>query len=88
MTGVQTCALPIFGISGPITLLVISAAMNGAVMFIYSLILLYMNNKILTRVLSMHPVRFLAIVWSCAFFGYFTFQALRISLLPALFGEG
>jgi hypothetical protein len=82
------CGILLIGISGPITLLVISAAMNGAVMFIYSLILLYMNNKILTRVLSMHPVRFLAIVWSCAFFGYFTFQALRISLLPALFGEG
>jgi hypothetical protein len=82
------CGILLIGFSRPFTLFVISAAMNGAVMFIYSLILLYMNNKILTRNLSMHPVRFLAIVWSCAFFGYFTFQALRLSLLPALFGDG
>ena len=82
------CGILLIGFSRPFTLFVISAAMNGAVMFIYSLILLYMNNKVLTRSLSMHPVRFLAIVWSCAFFGYFTFQALRISLWPALFGDG
>ena len=61
----------------PQFLLVTSAAMNGVVMFIYSLILLYMNNKILSRNLSMSPLRFLAIVWSCAFFGYFSIQVLR-----------
>ena len=81
------CGILLVGISRPMTLIVTSAAMNGGVMFIYSLILLYMNNKVLTRNLSMHPVRFLAIVWSCAFFGYFTFQALRLVVLPALFGK-
>ena len=71
----------------PLLLLVISAAMQGGVMFIYSLLLLYMNNKVLPRRLSMSPVRFLAIVWSCAFFGYFTAQALRHKVLPTLFGS-
>ncbi|MGE3314717.1 MAG: Nramp family divalent metal transporter [Planctomycetaceae bacterium] len=75
---------PVF--SEPMVLLKISAAMNGAVMFLYSLVLLYMNNKVLSRSLSMSPLRFVAVVWSCAFFGYFSLQALRIELLPLLFG--
>lgn len=72
------------GLDEPLLLLTITAAMNGGVMFLYSLILLYMNNKVLSRSLSMSPVRFVAIVWSCAFFGYFTIQAMRIEVLPYL----
>lgn len=66
----------------PLFLLKTSAAMNGGVMFIYSLLLLYMNNKILSRSLSMSPVRFVAIVWACAFFGYFSIQAAKIEVFP------
>jgi hypothetical protein len=65
-----------FNIKQPMLLIKISAAMNGGVMFIYSLLLLYMNNKILSRTLSMSPIRFVALVWSCALFGYFSFQAV------------
>lgn len=68
----------------PLFLLKTSAAMNGGVMFIYSLLLLYLNNKILSRSLSMSPLRFVAIVWSCAFFGYFSIQALQIEVIPFL----
>ncbi len=74
----------LIGLDQPLLLLVTSAAMNGIVMFLYSLILLYMNNKILSRSLAMHPVRFVALVWSCAFFGYFSFQALKFKVLPYL----
>lgn len=70
-------AILVAGLKEPLRLLTIAAASNGAVMFLYSLILLYMNSKILSRRLSISPVRFVALVWSCAFFGYFTFQALR-----------
>ena len=76
----------LIGLDQPLLLLVTSAAMNGGVMFLYSLILLYMNNKILSRSLSMHPVRFVVLVWSCAFFGYFSFQALKFKVLPYLAG--
>ncbi|WP_146371876.1 Nramp family divalent metal transporter [Symmachiella macrocystis] len=69
----------------PLFLLKTSAAMNGGVMMIYSVLLLYLNNKILSRSLSMTPLRFVAIIWSCAFFGYFTIQALQLSVLPYLF---
>ena len=65
-------------------LLMTSAAMNGGVMFLYSLLLLYMNTKILSRSLSINAWRFVAVVWSCAFFGYFTMQAFRLELLPGL----
>ena len=51
-------------------------------MLIYSILLLYLNNKVLSRSLSMTPLRFVAIIWSCAFFGYFTIKALQISVLP------
>ena len=64
-----------------------SAAMNGGVMLVYSFLLLYMNNKILSRDLAMRPLRFVAIVWSCAFFGYFTFKALQLSIIPWLTGS-
>jgi hypothetical protein len=67
----------LLGMAQPLRLIIISAAMNGFVMFVYSLILLYLNNKILSRSISMSPLRFLVIVWSCAFFGYFSFQALK-----------
>ena len=70
--------------SQPQFLLVTTAAMNGGVMFLYSLVLLYMNNKILPRKLTMSPLRFVMMVWACAFFGYFSFEALRLKVLPYL----
>ncbi len=76
----------LIGLDKPMLLLVTSAAMNGVVMLLYSLILLYMNNKILPRTLSMSPVRFVALVWSCAFFGYFSFQAIKLTVIPYLYG--
>lgn len=68
----------------PLFLLRTSAAMNGGVMFIYSLILLYLNTKILSRSLSTSPLRFVMMVWGCAFFGYFTFIALKVEVIPYL----
>ena len=69
--------------SQPITLLVLSASLNGGVMLLYSVLLLWMNNRILRDALAMHPVRFVALVWSCAFFGYFTIVTLK-NQLPKL----
>jgi hypothetical protein len=83
--GVAILMLP--NLKEPLFLLQTSAAMNGGVMFVYSLLLLYMNNKILSRSLSMSPLRFVALVWSCAFFGYFSFQAVKLSVVPYLLGQ-
>ena len=86
LLGVGILLIP--NLDQPMFLLVTSAAMNGGVMFIYSLILLYMNNKVLSGELSMSPFRFVVIVWSCAFFGFFSIQALRIKVIPYLVGLG
>ncbi len=66
----------------PLFLLKTAAAMNGGVMMIYSLLLLYLNTKILSRSLSISPLRFVAMVWACAFFGYFTIQAVQLEVIP------
>lgn len=66
----------------PLFLLKTAAAMNGGVMMIYSLLLLYLNTKILSRSLSISPLRFVAMVWACAFFGYFTIQAIQLEVIP------
>ena len=67
----------------PVQLLVLSASLNAGVMLVYSVLLLWMNNRVLKGPLAMHPTRFLALIWSCAFFGYFTFVTIQ-SQLPKL----
>jgi len=74
------CVILAVGLDKPLVLLIIAAALNAGVMFIYSILLLYLNNKILDKRLGMHPVRFVAIIWSCAFFGYFTLITLNDQL--------
>ncbi len=66
----------------PLFLIETSAAMNGGVMFLYSLILLYMNSKILSRSISTSPLRFVVMVWAAAFFGYFSLQAFQVQIIP------
>lgn len=68
----------------PLFLLKTAAAMNGGVMFIYCVLLLYMNSKILSRSLAITPLRFVAMIWSCAFFGYFTILALQLDIWPLI----
>jgi hypothetical protein len=76
-------AILFFVTKEPLAQLQTAAALNGTVMFLYSLLLLYLNAKILPRSLAITPLRFVALVWSSAFFGYFTWQAGRswLSLL-------
>lgn len=70
--------------SQPLFLLKTSAAMNGLVMCIYGMLLLYLNMKVLPRALSITPIRFLAMVWACAFFGYFSIQAIQLEVWPLI----
>ena len=77
-------AILLMGTQEPDLLIQTAAALNGAVMFLYSLLLLYMNSKILPRSLAISAFRFPILVWACAFFGYFTVQAVQLSILPLL----
>ena len=82
---IMLVGLAVPGFTQPLVLLVLSASLNGGVMLLYSVLLLWMNNRILGAGLKMSVVRFAAIVWSCAFFGYFTIITLN-NQLPRLFG--
>lgn len=77
------CLIMLSDFNQPLVLLVLSASLNGGVMLIYSVLLLWMNNRVLRAQLAMHPVRFVAMVWACAFFGYFTLITLK-NQLPRL----
>lgn len=74
------CLVMLSDFNQPLVLLVLSAALNGGVMLIYSVLLLWLNNRVLRDKLAMHPVRFVAMIWACGFFGYFTFVTIRDQL--------
>lgn len=81
---IMLLGLIIPGLSQPLVLFVLSASLNGGVMLIYSALLLWLNNRVLGGTLRMRPIRFLAMIWACAFFGYFTIITLK-NQLPRLF---
>jgi hypothetical protein len=60
------------GFHQPLLLLVLSAALNGVVMFLYSGLLLWMNLRSFDPPLRPSPVRVVALVLAFAFFGYFS----------------
>ena len=60
------------GFDRPLTLIILSAALNGFVMFLYSGLLLWMNLRSFRGPLRPSPVRIVALVGSILFFGYFS----------------
>ena len=64
------------GFDQPLVLLVLSAALNGFVMFLYSGLLLWLNGTTFRGPLAMHPVRIVALVGSFLFFGWFSVLTL------------
>jgi hypothetical protein len=80
------CALVLLvGFDQPLTLLVLSAALNGLVMFLYSGLLLWLNLRSFGGELRPHPVRIAALCLSLVFFGYFSVLTLldRLGLLAS-----
>ncbi|HCC99602.1 MAG TPA: hypothetical protein DER64_03670, partial [Planctomycetaceae bacterium] len=75
------------GFNKPLVLLVTSAAMNGFVMFVYSILLLFLNGRILPSRLKMNWVRMLAIGWAVLFFGFFSYKAVELEVWPKLFSK-
>ncbi len=68
------------GLDQPWLLLVISAALNGFVMFVYAGLLLWLNLRTFRGELRPGFVRCGALVTAVLFFGYFSVQALRDQL--------
>ena len=62
----------LIGIDQPLLLLVIASALNGLVMFVYSVLLLQLNRWTLPREIGLRGFRFVAIIWAVAFYGFFS----------------
>ncbi len=60
------------GVDQPLILLVISAALNGVVMAIYSILLLKLNRGVLPREIGLKGGRLVVIVWAVVFYGGFS----------------
>jgi len=80
--GVLVLAL---GMQRPLQLLVLSAALNAVVMFLYSGLLLYVNWTSFSPPLRPSWIRALALIGAFAFFGYFSIVTL-IEEAPKLLG--
>ncbi|UAL31643.1 Nramp family divalent metal transporter [Nocardioides rotundus] len=72
------------GVDQPILLLVIASALNGLVMFVYSVLLLILNRRVLPREIGLKGVRLGAIVWAVVFYGGFS-VVLLIDQVKQLF---
>ena len=57
------------GFDQPLVLLVISACTGGAIMFIYSALLIMLNRRALPAAIRPNPYRIATLVWSTLFFG-------------------
>ncbi len=60
------------GVDQPLLLLVIASALNGLVMFVYSILLLQLNRGVLPREIGLGGFRLVAIIWAVAFYGFFS----------------
>jgi uncharacterized protein YjeT (DUF2065 family) len=63
------CMILLAGMSQPLTLLVISASTGGAMMFLYSFMLIALNKKMLPAAIRITPFRTATLVWSTLLFG-------------------
>jgi hypothetical protein len=70
------CAVLLAGLESPLLLLILSASLNAAVMFLYSGLLLWLNLRTFRGPLRPGPVRIVALLVAFGFFGYFTLLTL------------
>lgn len=73
------------GVDQPLVLLVIAAALNGVVMFVYSCLLIQLNRGVLPREIGLRGGRFAMIIWAVLFYGFFS-VILLIDQGKVLFG--
>ena len=60
------------GLDQPLVLLVISACVGGGMMFIYSMLLLVLNRRVLPEAIRIRSYRIVALVWAVLLFGVFS----------------
>jgi hypothetical protein len=62
----------LIGFDQPLVLLVISACVGGGMMFIYSMLLLVLNRRVLPEAIQIRSYRIVALVWAVLLFGVFS----------------
>ncbi len=63
------CGITVAGFAQPLVLLVISACVGGLMMFIYSILLIVLNRKVLPEQIKIRGARVVVLGWSVALFG-------------------
>jgi hypothetical protein len=63
------CAILLAGFDQPLVLLVISACVGGLMMFIYSVLLIILNRRVLPEQIRIRTGRIAALCWSAGLFG-------------------
>lgn len=64
------------GIDQPLFLLILGAALNGLVMFVYSMLLTFVNRRYLPRSIRLAGFRFGVMWWAIVFYGFFSILLL------------
>ncbi len=64
------------GLDQPIALLVIASVLAGFVMFIYSVLLIVLNRRLLPKPIRIRGVRLAVLIWSVLFFGFFSVMVI------------
>lgn len=62
----------LLGFEQPLVLLVISAVIAGMMMFVYSILLIWLNRRALPDAIKIRGIRLVAMIWAVLFFGYFS----------------
>ncbi|MPZ63728.1 MAG: hypothetical protein GEU93_21110 [Propionibacteriales bacterium] len=79
------CIILLAGLDQPLLLIVIAAALNGLVMFVYSVLLIQLNRNVLPRQIGLRGVRYGVMLWAVLFYGGFSLFVLY-DQIPTLFG--
>ncbi|SDY36552.1 Mn2+ and Fe2+ transporters of the NRAMP family [Micromonospora pattaloongensis] len=66
------CVILLSGFDQPLPLLVISACVGGLMMFLYSILLLVLNRRVLPAQIRPRAYRVVALIWAVALFGVFS----------------
>jgi hypothetical protein len=72
------------GFSQPLALLVVSSALSGVIMFVYSVLLIQLNRTALPATLKVRGIRLSLMLAAVLFYGYFSVR-LAISYVDMLF---
>lgn len=75
MVGIGSLIL-MAGFSQPLALLVVSSALSGVVMFVYSVLLIRLNRRALPQAIRLRGLRLGVMIFAVLFYGYFSARLL------------